>query len=361
MNFEQRLLLRQLQGQARRKKAARSAAAAADASNEATASQTPDERKNEPADSPGPIALISPPPVSVAPRRRTLAESGIVGRAGTAAQDAPSFALTPPPAPPGWCGLEEMTIGVDGQLCVDLAAGGLWPTRVIVARGSPAYAAGMRSGDYLLSISPSPIERLSLGQLKALGLPPGTEVFAKFCRPGRGKAHDITTTVLRLRAQPKPKDPPVWKRKPKTACGESVGRSGQERHRYDRMIREHPLVSALGYRLLAHLLKEYHGPNGAFPSYGRLACEVHCTKRGAIKQLVLLNWLGLVEVIKRGGSGAGRADRRTNRYRICWPLGYGENVVSLWKSQTNEVNRVHQRGEPDDPNEVNQTTPEPYE
>jgi len=101
----------------------------------------------------------------------------------------------------GWHGMTPATLEVDWRLANALSPGGQ-AVKILVDARSPARKAGLRTGDYVVSISPSPTENLSLTDFNALCLPAGSEVFVRFHRPGRERVRDVQTTVLRLREQP---------------------------------------------------------------------------------------------------------------------------------------------------------------
>jgi hypothetical protein len=224
----------------------------------------------------------------------------------------------------GWHGITPKRIleRCDHRLIAEL---GGEATKVIIAPGSPARRAGLKSGDFVVSVSPSPIEDMPLNMFAACGLPSGSEVFVKFWRPQRGP-REICTTVLRLRKQPGPPKPRPWKRWPQVGLGPEVTR--EERKLFMAEMSAHPRMPSLGKSILARLVLHYDGPNGAYPSYATLARDMRCKRRQTIMEHVnRLAWLGVVEVVK--GIGKKTTGGRTNMFIIHWPEGWGGTVVNL--------------------------------
>lgn len=191
----------------------------------------------------------------------------------------------------GWHGIREAMIQIDQLLVSELLLEGYDAQKVFIEPRSPARKADLRTGDYVVSISTSPVADMSLAKFDALGLPAGTEVFVKFVRPGRA-TRVIRTTIIRLRRQPGPPRPRWWQRGPRVAY--------------------------------------YQGPKGICPSYSRLARDVGCSRRWVMDHIKLLWWLGALEIIQ--GAGLRGFGGYTNQYVFHWPEGWGANVVSFTAS-----------------------------
>ncbi len=229
----------------------------------------------------------------------------------------------------GWHGITPALIEIDWRLASELSPEG-HAVKVLVAARSPARKAGLRTGDYVVSVSPSPTENLSLTDFDALSLPSGSEVFVKFHRPGRERVRDIQTTVVRLREQPKVPKAPRWQQIPRVAYGPEV--RPDERKRFVAEMAVHPHMKALGHRILVRLLMHYDGENGIYPSYRTIARDVNCRrKETAMEQIARLSWLGVIEVLK--GAGIKTKSGPTNRFIIHWPQGWGASVVKLTASK----------------------------
>ena len=192
----------------------------------------------------------------------------------------------------GWLGYERMTIEVDYQFILDL---GGTAEQVIVHRGSPLWDARVRTGDFIVSASTSPISDVPLVEFEALQLPAGTEVFVKFCRPGRGKTREITITTARLRARPIAKLMASWKLRPPVDYGLSLER--KDRSRFEADMATNPYLTHLGFRVLVRLLRYYDKPgHGSWPSYQTIARDLRCSRRAAINQVARLERIGILRV-----------------------------------------------------------------
>lgn len=273
----------------------------------------------------GAAAVASPPvaPARPAVEARATLSHGLSGGPVLVEQHRRA---DPAPNEPGFLGLEPMTALANGQLCAQL---GEHTMQVSVVDRAPAWRAGARSGDYLKSIRTIDGAPISLLDFNAMALPAGTNVLLELYREGRGKASGSMTVFATLKAPPKVKAPPRWQARPRVACGKDVSKEKGpwDRYSYEKAMRKHPFVGDLGLRVLMTLLNDYDGPNGAFPGYARLAHDLGRTRRAIIENVERLNWLGVLDKVKFGGAKGGRG--RTNRYRPCWPDGWGANVVKL--------------------------------
>jgi len=219
---------------------------------------------------------------------------------------------------PGWHGISAAQIEVDYRLILQLDPSGQ-ATKILVAPRSPASEAGLRSGDYLVSIGQSLHDGLPLSDFDALNLPDGLEVFARYHRPGG----DTRWTIMKLRARPKAKLEVAWQREPKIPFGRELVKS--ERAKFFSQMSTHARMLPLGLRILTRLVQYYDGPLGICPGYSTVAKDVCCTRRAAIEQIARLEWLGIVEIVKHGGKNGNGG--RTNLFVVHWPLGWGDRDV----------------------------------
>ena len=224
----------------------------------------------------------------------------------------------------GWHGIVPTSIEVDWRLAAELSPEGQ-AVKVIVDARSPARKAGLRTGDYVVSVSPSPTDDMSLGDFDGRNLPPGTDVYVKFHRPRKGKTRDVEIAAVRLRKRTLPPQAPKWQQTPRVALGPKVERD--DRSRFEAQMATHPQMAPLGFQILVRLLRHYDGPNGAYPSYSTLARDVGRKRRAVINHIARLEWIGVLEVVRAGG--VRKQGGFTNQFIIHWPDGWGCNVVKL--------------------------------
>jgi predicted metalloprotease with PDZ domain len=118
-----------------------------------------------------------------------------------------------PPSPPGYLGLIAKTVDVDWALAAEHG-----PCVVARAR-SPAWAAGLRSGDYVASIND-----LNYDDFHAKMPPPGAQVRIVFFRKKFGRL----TAYAELKSPPKAKRI-TEERKPAVLPGRLVERKDRPR------------------------------------------------------------------------------------------------------------------------------------
>jgi hypothetical protein len=228
-------------------------------------------------------------------------------------------------SPLGWHGMTPASIEVDWQLAAELAPGGQ-AVKIMVEAGSPARKVGLRSGDYVVSVSPSPTDDMSLAECDARALPPGADVFIKFHRPVRGRTREIQVVVVRLRKRPSPAKAKPWQERPQVGHGPEV--TPNERKRFLAEMASHPYMTSLGHRILVKLLLHYDGERGIYPSYRTIARDVNSKRKAtASENIVRLGRLGVIEVLK--GAGMKTQSGPTNRFIVHWPEGWGANVVKV--------------------------------
>jgi hypothetical protein len=240
----------------------------------------------------------------------------------------------PPPAPPpsansarakqasvGWHGMEQMRLEVDHRLIAELTPN-CTAAKIKASPGTPAARAGLRAGDYVLSIGRYGAAA-PLADFEALSLPAGVEVLVQFHRPGRHKVGQVEVALLKLRRRPGLSKPRWWQLTPRVAHGQEVQRD--ERSVFEAEMAKHPQMNPLGFRILVRLLRYYDGRQGAFPSYATIGGDVGCKRRAAIENVQHLERLGIVEILV----GAGRLGRggMTNRFVMHWPEAWPRRVT----------------------------------
>jgi hypothetical protein len=235
---------------------------------------------------------------------------------GRGPEQGPVPEISPPESPlPVWHGITAATIEVDYQLALELSPQGT-AVKILVERGSPAWKAGLRTGDYLVSIGDSPTAETSFEAFAALDGPMGREIFARYHRPGRN-AGLVDTAVFRLIGRrTRARAAPRWQRGARVSFGRVVER-GADRARFEAEMAAHRALPPLAFKILVRLLRYYDGKAGAFPSYRTLAQDVGYSRRRVIDNVACLNWLGIVEVLKQGGRKGNGG--RTNLFIIHWP------------------------------------------
>jgi PDZ domain len=206
------------------------------------------------------------------------------------------------PTEAGWLGLEILQHTVDWKLCVQLGDG---TVRVRVDAGSPANKAGIKTGDYVISIN-----GVSLEEFEAGGLRIGTKAIIKAHREGQVIFAEVT-----IRPRPKPKRQKQLPLAPCAVvpCGADVERN--ERLKWldqvtgDHMLR--PIDKLVAVRLMVRYANRFTGI--AYPSIKKLAADLGVARRSvdfAVKRLHRAGYHDLK---------SGKAEGRSNEYTATWP------------------------------------------
>jgi len=225
----------------------------------------------------------------------------------------------------GWHGMDVLSIEVDHKLIAELTPDGS-AAMIGVAPGTAAARAGLRTGDYVLTIGPHG-HGVPLREFDRLELPAYAQVIVRFHRPRYHRAAEVELKLLKLGRPRHRKKPPWWERLPKGTCGREV-QPGKDRAAFAGQMARYPQMPKAAHQILTLLLSYYGGRAGAFPSYGTLARDLGSLRRQTARENVrALEWLGLLEVRKGGGRvGSSAADGRgggtTNRYVLHWPEGW---------------------------------------
>jgi hypothetical protein len=234
---------------------------------------------------------------------------------------------------PGWYGLGLAKLEIDWQLAAKLAPDGE-AVKVTVAPRSPARRAGIRTGDYVTSVSPRQHAGMSLLEFDAGKHPAGTVAFVKYYRPTWRDPRHIELALVTLSAPPGPPKQKWWERLPRCDPGEEVQRD--QRKNFLGQMAAHRHITKLGVRLLTRMLHHYQGRLGICPSYRSLMQDMGTRRRATvIEHMHALEWVGVVEV--ETGAGVPTRDGRTNAYRITWPAGW--NVLSFASQEGSEAAR----------------------
>jgi Helix-turn-helix domain len=226
---------------------------------------------------------------------------------------------------PGWHGMDILSIEVDHRLIAELTPDGS-AVKIGVAPGTPAARAGLRTGDYVLTVGQCG-NGVPLGEFERLHLPAYAQIIVRFHRPGHHRAGEAEMKLLKLSRPPGRKRAPWWERFPKAECGREV-QPGKDRAAFAGQMSGHPHMPKVALKILIRLLSYYDGKDGAYPSYSTLARDAGCRRRNtAMENVQALEWLGVLEVRKfEGRVSSSAANKRgggkTNRFVSHWPEGW---------------------------------------
>ncbi len=205
----------------------------------------------------------------------------------------------PPAAPaPGYLGLTQRTIEVDWKI---VASHG---PCVIVASRSPAWKAGLRFGDFVVSINGMTYDAFHSA------LPIAGTVFKIVAWR---KRFGLFTVLGQL--GPLPKHPSESSSaSPTNAPGRPVMKT--ERPFFMQgYISKHPDLEALDTRLLS-LLLNHEGPKGIIPKRVTLARTLRRSLSTIDRALRRCERAGVLRV------ESGKSTRRSNDYFVTWPLDH---------------------------------------
>jgi len=203
--------------------------------------------------------------------------------------------LVAPAAPLGYLGLIQKTVEVDWATVAEHGPS------VFVQPRSPARAAGLRNGDYVVSINDLPFD-VFYAKLP----PPGTQVRIIIFRAELGR---LTAYAL-LKSPPKPKRVVAWERMPAILPGRVVGK--KDRPKYLDFITKYAALSSRETHLLTVLLNmEWH--EGIIPSHATIAGKMHCSVPTVKRSIARCMHFGCLQVTSGKGIG------RTNSYQVCSP------------------------------------------
>jgi hypothetical protein len=217
-------------------------------------------------------------------------------------------------------GISPARIENDWKLINDLGGDAM---KVVVVTRSPAWRAGLRTGDYLISASPSATTELAPAALLELPLPLGTEIFLRAFRPQTRQTMESTAILGAVPGQPVPK----WRTCPACAAGERVLKKGRPQFRAE--MAGNPRIKGAAFKLLVLLMDKYDNDQcGAFPSYDTIAGEFGVSRRRVMSLVNQLEHAGVLRVLRRQDG----AIHKTNVFQRCWPVGWRRNVSMMPRS-----------------------------
>jgi hypothetical protein len=212
--------------------------------------------------------------------------------------------------PPGWSGLSVLA-RADWQLSLQLGDN---VRQCDIAPRSPAYRAGIRTGNFVRPIRINGAEGLPVDDLDAVALLAGQKIIVEFCRHDRGRASGWLPVEITLARPPRVPEIPTWKRLAPTPSGQRVRRG--ERTRFLKRMGEHPEVTAIMLKALSLAVFKYDNDAniGFWPSYSTWAHDLGRCRRTVIEIVARLRHLGILKVVSGPSS-----QRSSNVYQITWP------------------------------------------
>ena len=198
----------------------------------------------------------------------------------------------------GWHGMDILSIEVDHKLIADSMHDGS-AVKIGVAPGTPAARAGLRTGDYVLTVGQQG-RGVPLNEFDRLHLPAFTQVIVRFHRPRHHRAGEAEMKLLKLARPPGRKRAPWWERFPKVECGREV-QPGKDRAAFAGQMSGHPNMPEVALKILIRLLSYYDGKDGAYPSYSTLARDAGCRRRNTAIENVRAGVAGVLQVRKFAG------------------------------------------------------------
>ena len=204
-----------------------------------------------------------------------------------------------PSSAPGYLGLFARSIEVDWR---SVAKHG---PCVIVAIFSPAWKAGLRTGDFVTSINGMTYEAFHSPLPSA-----GTVFHIVAWREGMGTLNFVGQlgNVPKRRLERERADRPTI----------SPGRPVKRKERpffMQGFISMHPNLKALDTRLLS-LLLNYEGPKGIFPKRRTLTKKLSCSLSTLDRSIWRCKQAGALRV------ESGKPSREPNRYFVTWPINH---------------------------------------
>jgi hypothetical protein len=214
---------------------------------------------------------------------------------------------------PGWLGL------IPRYKSQAVLAFGDGVVEVEVHPRSPAYRAGMRTGDVIKPINAGDVGQVPLENFDALRLPAGTPVGVEFFRPGAtGHNADWLATYFKLARWPRTRR---WETHPRVTPGHRVMKKDRtkflaEMRRYLREIIP-TRTFAWAYCYL-DLLVRFHDNDdnpGVWPTYADSAKRLGISRRTVSDLAQMLKWFGVLKLLE-----GPTQERNSNLWEVCWPL-----------------------------------------
>jgi PDZ domain/Helix-turn-helix domain len=210
----------------------------------------------------------------------------------------------------GWHGIQILHHPVDWPLCYQLGDGTVC---VRVDPGSPARKAGLKTGDYLISVNGTTFEAFSEGRPIA-----GTTAVIKAFRKGAGVQY--LEAVLIARPSPRPVTTRLCR--PAIPCGRPVERNGKLK--WLALVSRKSTLTPLDKAIATLLMTYYCNRKGdAYPSHATLARINNVCVRSVQRSISNLHRHGLLSVASRKKEG------RSNLYSPCFPEEPSGKVVQI--------------------------------
>jgi hypothetical protein len=213
---------------------------------------------------------------------------------------------------PGWLGI---TPRYNAQAILKL---GDAACEAQVHERSPAYRAGIRTGDLIEAMTVLGLGIVHLDNLESLGLRAGTELGIKFLRPNATGRTDAMAVVVKLAPWPRNRS---WEVRQRVAAGARVKKTERpkflaEMLDYLREVISSPHTRALAYCYLSALLlkRDNERHDGVWESYGESAKSLGVTARTVNDLALTLRHFGVLKLIERP-----TPKRNSNLVQIVWP------------------------------------------
>jgi hypothetical protein len=214
---------------------------------------------------------------------------------------------------PGWLGL---ILRYKSQAVLAFGDG---VVEVEVHPRSPAYRAGMRTGDVTEQINVPDIGQVPLENFEALKLPAGTLVGVKFFRPGATGHHaGWLATYFKLARWPRTRR---WETHPLVAPGRRVVKEDRTKFLSEMRCYLRAVIpartAALAYCYL-DLLVRFHDNDakpGVWPTYADSAKRLGISRRTVSDLAQMLKWFGVLKLLE-----GPTLERNSNLWEVCWPL-----------------------------------------
>jgi len=209
----------------------------------------------------------------------------------------------------GWLG---MTPRYDPQAVLMFGDG---VVQVEVHPRSPAYRAGIRTGDVIKPIIVPGIGQVPLENFDKLKLPARTEVGVQYFRPG-GR-HAERRTYFKLAPWPCIRQ---WETRPRVASGRRVMK--KDHNKFLNEMRSYlfevipPRTAPNVFCYLELLVRVYNNDakRGVWPRHKTTAKRLKTTPRTIIKYAQMACWFGCFKLLE-----GPTAERNSNLYEITWP------------------------------------------
>jgi hypothetical protein len=208
---------------------------------------------------------------------------------------------------------------------------------------SPAYKAGIRTGDLVEAISVPDMGSVSLEKFDTLDVPARTEVGVEFYHPG-GAARRGRKLAVTARLAPWPRTR-QWETRRRTAPGRRVMKRDRPRFLaemlgYLREMIEAPGTFARAYCYLSLLALKHDNDKhrGIWASYRESAKHLGITARTVNDLALMLRWFGVIRVLQWP-----TPERNTNLVELCWPARVKASTGHLppaLRQPTSKIRRV---------------------